>query len=330
VAILRAAAKEFLDDGGARLGAALSYYTLFSLVPLLFLTAAVAGYVFRDPDAVTEVVEWGTDLAGEKVGDSLGSLVETVQEQRSGTLSIGIALSAFAAAGIFQQVQAVLGIIFHVPREKRRDGLVGWVVRRLIGIASAVGLAILVFTPLVAVAGIDWLIDLLPADPGWLLSLVQFGVPISSVVMLMLVTGFTFQVLSAVKIPWKAALRGGATTAVIGLTAALLVGVYLNTAGATGTLGALGGAAILLFFFNLMWLVYLYGAEVTKTYSDYLRYGDVMQPTEREKALASSGRAPAHAAVSGATDTASERPAESRTFLAGAVLGWLLGRGGRK
>ncbi len=54
--ILVASGKEFLDDGGPRLGAALSYYTLFSLVPLLFLAAAVVGYIFGDPDALNDVV----------------------------------------------------------------------------------------------------------------------------------------------------------------------------------------------------------------------------------------------------------------------------------
>lgn len=323
--ILVAAVKEFLDDGGPRLGAALSYYTLFSLVPLLFLAAALAGFVFGDPDAIRDVVDRVTDVAGAEVGESLESLLETVQAQRGGTLSIGIVLSAFAAAGIFQQIQAVLAIIFHVPLDKRREGPVGWLIRRLIGVASAVGLAVLVLTPVVAVAGIDWLIDLLPEDPGWLPRLLGFGIPIFSIVMLMLVTGFTFQALTAIKIPWRAALRGGATTALIGLTAAFGVGRYLGTAGTTGTLGALGGIAILLFFFNLMWFVYLYGAEVTKVYGDYLRYGDVQQPTERERAgVTSVQREPdAESAIASA-------PRRDRSFMVGAVLGWLLGRTRRK
>lgn len=323
--ILVAAGKEFLDDGGPRLGAALSYYTLFSLVPLLFLAAAVAGYVFGDPEALSEVVAEATDVAGTEVGKALESLLGTAQSQRDGTLSIGIALSAFAAAGIFQQIQAVLGIIFHVPEEKRREGPVGWLIRRVIGIASAVGLAVLVLTPVVAVASINWLIDLLPDDPGWLATLLGFGIPISSIIMLMLVTGFTFQVLTAIKIPWRAALRGGATTALIGLSAAFGVGTYLNTAGSTGTLGALGGVAILLFFFNLMWFVYLFGAEVTKVYSDYIRFGDVMQPTERERLSRVAGDL-----QPGQEAAAIAEPAPpSRSFLAGAAFGWLLGRSRR-
>ena len=140
------------------------------------------------------------------------------------------------------------------------------------------------------------------------------GIPLISVATLMLVAGVTFQALTPIEIPWKAALRGGAVTALIGLAAAFLVGIYLSTAGATGTLGALGGVAILLFFFNLMWVVYLFGAEVTKVYSDYLRYGDVMAPSERQ------GESPTpivHQEVS-------QNP--TRVFAIGAALGWLIGR----
>ena len=320
--MLAAAAKEFLVDGGPRLGAALSYYTLFSLLPLLFLAVAVAGFIFGDPDAVSDAVDRATEVAGTEVGESLESLLATVQKQRGGALSIGIALSAFAAASIFQQVQAVLAILFHIPEQKRREGPVGWLIRRLIGVASAIGLAILVLTPVAAVGGINWLIDLLPDNVDPLPALLSFAIPIVSVVLLMLVTGFTFQVLTAIEIPWRAALRGGATTALLGLSAAYGVGVYLNTAGNEGTLGALGGVAILLFFFNLMWFVYLYGAEVTKVYGDYLHFGDVQQPSERERARLEGGAA--------TPEPESPSIPQTGSFLSGAALGWLLGRSSRK
>lgn len=149
----------------------------------------------------------------------------------------------------------------------------------------------------------------------WVATALWFLVPVVSLLVLMLVTGLTFQALTAIEIPWRAALRGGATTALLGLTAAFLVGFYLNTVGNTGTLGALGGVAILLFFFNLMWVVYLFGVEVTKVYADYLEYGDIPQPGERgsDRDVRPVGRI--------VPDTANG----SRTvaFSTGAVLGFL-------
>lgn len=317
-AMLGEAGKEYLADGGMRLSAALSYYTLFSLVPLLFLAVAIAGYVFGDPDAVREAVDQVTDVAGAEVGSSLEDLLEVVQAQRGRALSIGIVLSAFTAAGIFQQVQAVLGIVFHVPKEKKRTGPVGWLIRRLIGIASAIVLAVLVLAPIGAVAGIDWLVSLLPGSTAAIAPALRFAIPALSLAMLMLLTGLTFQALTAVEIPWQAALRGGAITALIGVTAAFLVGAYLSSAATTGTLGALGGAAILLFFFNLMWTVYVFGAEVTKVYADYLRHGNVRQAKSTDpRAKGEPGRI-----ASPEPPTSPIRP----KLLAAAVVGFLLGR----
>jgi len=314
--ILRAAAKEFIVDSAFRKSAALSYYSVFSLVPLLFIAVAVAGFVYGDATAVKDAVDRTAEVAGEKVGDAFETVLTTVQAERGNTLSIGIALSLFAAASVFQQVQAVLGAIFHVPDQKRRKGAVGWIVRRLIGIASAIVLAVLVLTPVAAVAGMGWLISLLPESATVLL---QFAIPLLSIVALLLITGLTFQFLTTVEIPWKAAMRGGAVTALVGLLAALLVGLYLSSAGTTGTLGALGGVAILLFFFNLMWAAYLFGAEVTKVYADYLRYGDVTLPSERT-----------HRTVSVASQQPPSGPSRgtnaTKAFALGAFLGWLMGR----
>ncbi len=280
--ILRAAAKEFGSDQAGRMGAALSYYTIFSLVPLLFLLLAVAGFVFADPATVDDLVGSVGDIAGEQVTEILEELVATVTDQRGGALGIGLLLAAWSASGIFQQVQGVLAEIFQVPKDERRKGPVGWLVKRGVALGSALVLAVLAFTPIVAVAAVGWIGSLVQDIPV-VVSLVPFGVPVVSLLVLMGVVALSFQVLTVVEVPWKAALRGGAATAVVGLLAAWGVGMYLGRAGSTGTLGALGGLAVLLVFFNLMWIVFLLGAEVTKTYADYLTYGDIVAPSERAK-----------------------------------------------
>ncbi len=280
--IIKAAGKEYGYDHAARLAAGLSYYTIFSLVPLLFLLVAIAGFVFSDPAAVTELIDQVTQVAGQEVGSIIGDLVATVTEQRGGALSIGLVLAAYSASGIFQQVQAVLGVVFHVPEKEKRSGVAGWLIRRGIALVSAVVLAVLAFIPIGAVAAVSSVVSLLPESISWVGPVLQLGVPLISVILLMALVGLTFQSLTVVEIPWKAAIRGGIATALVALGAAYVVGVYLSRFGSSGTLGALGGLAVLLFFFNLMWTVYLFGAEVTKVYADYLEYGDVFQPSVRE------------------------------------------------
>lgn len=281
VDIVKTAAKEFGADNAGRMGAALSYYTVFSLVPLLFLLVAVAGFFFSGgEERVVDLIEQAREVAGTEVADILEQLLASVQEQAGGALSIGLLLSAYSASGIFQQVQAVLSELFHVPEEERRTGVVGWLVRRAVALASALVLAVLALTPIAAVAAVGLIADLVSEVPG-LGPLVHLGVPLLSLVVLMAVVGLSFQVLTPVAIPWKAAMRGGVATALVGLVAAWGVGQYLSRAGGGGTLGVLGGLAVLLIFFNLMWLVFLFGAEITKVYADYLTFGDIKQPSER-------------------------------------------------
>src|SRR5690606_10048572 len=151
-----------------------------------------------------------------------------------------------------------------------------------VALVSAIVLAILVLIPVVAVAGVQFLVELLPLSTAWLAIPIALAVPLISLVMLVAIVSLTFRVLTQAAIPWKAARRGGAATALAGLLAAFGVGQYLSTVGTdSSTFGVLGGIAILLFFFNLMWVVYVFGAEVTKVYADYLDFGDVVAPHER-------------------------------------------------
>ena len=318
VAIVKAAGKEFVVDHGPRLAAALSYYTVFSLVPLLFVVASISGFILDDPTALQDVVAQVTDLAGAEVGDTIESLLVSVRDQRAGTLSIGLLIAAFTASNIFQQVQSVLAAIFHVPESKRRTGAIGWLVRRAIGVVSTFVIATLVFTPIVAVAAIEFLVDLLPDSLGALETLLRLGIAAASLLMLITVSGLTLQALTPVQIPWKAAVRGGATTALTGLTAASLVGIYLSQAAGSGTLGALGGAAILLFFFYLLLIVFVFGAEVTEVYADYLDHGDVVAPSERVHA-----HPPVLAA--GSPEPVVQAKAAKQglgAFIAGVAVGW--------
>lgn len=323
VAILRAARRRFVTDHALRSAAALSYYAVFSVVPLLFLVAAVAGFVFDDPDAAQAAVSEVSRVAGTEVGDVFESLLATVRAQRGGALSIGLVLAAVLASGVLQQAQSVLGEIFRVPPARRRPGLRGWMVRRGIAVGSSLGISLLVLTPIAAAAAADSLARLLPDGLAWLGSVLRLGVPISSALMLMAVVGLTFQVLTPVKVPWKAAVRGGAATALLASASAFLVGVFLSRAGSSGTLGALGGVAILLLFFFMMWGVYLFGAEITKVYADYLQQGGVTAPSDR---ALSAGAAPNGSAAIALSPGAPRRRARTPLLFVGIAIGWLAGR----
>jgi len=299
-AVLRAAGAEFTEDHGGRMAAALAYYTLFSLIPLLFVVIALTSITLGPsstalPDDCSDAVYLAIgdrpldrmvaqvqEVAGRDVADPMRVLLCSVRKTATASLSIGIVFAAFLASGIFLQIQGVLNTVFHVPDEKVK-GLMNLLWRRLIALASAIALAILVLVPVAAVGVIQFVGRLIPDGVGWVHWMLGLLVPAISAVMLVAVVGLTFQALPATRIPWKAARRGGAVTSILALLAAFLLGTYLGRVAGSGTLGALGGVAVLLFFFYLMWMVYVFGAELTKVYADYLRFGDIVSPTARER-----------------------------------------------
>ena len=128
-------------------------------------------------------------------------------------------------------------------------------------------------------------------------------------------------VLVGVDVPWRAARHGGTFTALVGLAGAFLVGLYLREFGGGGALAAIGGVAILLFFFNLMWTIYVFGAEVTKVYADYLAYGDIAAPSERSAPLA-VGAEDGEAAARESDAPESPWRTGIIAFLIGLVTGW--------
>ena len=112
-------------------------------------------------------------------------------------------------------------------------------------------------------------------------------------------------------------------TSVVGLLAAFGVGPYLGgIGGGSSTFGVLGGIAILLFFFNLMWVVYVFGAEITKVYADFIEFGDVVAPHERAESRFAASLEEAQAQLGEPDPPASL----VKTGAAALVLGFLMGR----
>ncbi|MFO7548935.1 MAG: YihY/virulence factor BrkB family protein [Acidimicrobiia bacterium] len=311
VALFKAAGAWFGADRASRMAAALSYYTLFALIPLLFIASAIAGFVFGDPTLVEQVVERVEDLVGEVVASAVADLLGVVQATAGASLAIGVVLAVFTASTLFKHTQGVLNVVFGAPDRLDR-GFLPSLRKRVIGALAALLLGILVLLPLVAVSAIGWLQALVPLDGPLLRILVNVGVPLASFVLLVAVVGFTFRTLTVVRVPRRAAWRGGFFTALVGLVAASLVGTYLSVASATGTLAALGSVAVLLFFGFLMWQVYLFGAELTKVYAGFLERGEIRLPGHRAT--------PAEEPASGP-----EPMPASRALLVGLLVG-LLGR----
>lgn len=269
IGLLREAAASFGHDRAGRMGAALAFSTVFSLVPMLFLASAVAGFLLGDPGQLARVVGEAERVVGPQVGGQIERILARVAETAGASLGVGLVLVALAGSSVFLQLQASLSDIFGVA-PRRFDGVVGFLVQRAVAAAAVAVFAALMLVPVVAVGAVRWLVRLMPDPLGMTAVLVRLLVPVVSLALLVAVVAVSFQWFTTAHIPWRAALRGAAFTAGTALLAAASIGAYLGrVVGSSQTpsaLGLLGGVAVLLFFFNLMWQVYLFGAEVTKAW----------------------------------------------------------------
>lgn len=283
--LLFAAAKEFGSDSASRWAASLAYYTVFAAVPLLVLAVSVAGFVFGTQAATGAISDQLTEFVGTQVAGIVEDLLVQAFETRYASGLTGLALAVWTGSGVFLQLQAALNHIFHAP-EKHFEGVVGMVVQRLVAFSAALGIGLVLLALLAANTVLAVLTtDLLPASWAAALPLLRFVGPLVSVLLLIGVFSLMFQYLTSVRLPWRAVRRGAAFTGVTFVVGAVVAGLYLGrlARGEGSIFAAVGSVAVLMVLVYLLGQIFLFGAELTKVYLDYLKYGDIVAPHERSR-----------------------------------------------
>lgn len=312
--MLEAAGKEYGEDRVGRMAAAVAYRTIFALAPLLLVAVSVFGiFVGSSETAQAEILDAVNRVAGGEVEQAVSNLLFSVERAKgvTGTI-VGFVLLLWTASSLFNELQNDLNDIFHVPYDAT-TGFVAFVRKRGIGFLAALGLGLL----LIAV----WLLNLLwnlleglfPESWGAVHTVIGVLTPLVSLVVLPLVIALAFQVLSKVKMKWRAVWWGSFFTAVAFLAAAYGTGLYFNYAG-TSAAGLAGSVFLILLLAYVLSSVFLFGAEITKVHNDYLGTGEITRPN-----LAVREDAPE--AVVGQPE-----PAMPLSAVAGFLAGILVGR----
>ena len=275
--LLKETFQEWQQDKAPLLAAALAYYTVFSITPLLVIAIAITGAVFGQDAARGEILEQINQLVGEQGAQAIETaLVNANQPQLSGVASIiSVVVLLVGASGVFAQLQEALNTVWNV-RAKPDGGIWEFIRKRLLsfGMVLAIGFLLLVSLIISAMlSGISKLeINLLPGfTPLWqLLNLaISFG-------FISLLFALIYKYLPDVKIRWKDVLVGAIITALLFTLGKFLIGLYLGR----GSLGSTYGAAGSLIVF-LAWVFYsaqilLFGAEFTQVYAR--KYGRRIRP----------------------------------------------------
>ncbi|HUG32150.1 MAG TPA: YihY/virulence factor BrkB family protein [Acidimicrobiia bacterium] len=278
-----AAGKEFGANKASRMAAAIAYRTMFALAPLFLLAVTISGLVLGSRDAAQfELLFRIEEVAGPQVREAVRTFIRSVEVSGGTVAIVGFALLVWTASSLFIEIQSDLNDIFHVPQEKVR-GVMGFVRKRLLGFLWVVGIGVALIAVWLLNAIWRYLGDvILPAGAEDLHALVGWLTPLVSVILLPFLFGLFFQTMVAVKVRWRAIWWGAFFTSVAFLAAAYAVSLYFAWDRDTPASQVAASLFVILLLTFVLSAVFLFGAEVTKVYNDYLDNGDVQSPRERE------------------------------------------------
>ena len=284
--LLKQTVSEWVDDNVPALAAALAYYTLFSIAPLLIIAIAVAGLVFGQEAAHGAIQAQLRGLIGEPGATVVQDMVASASKPESGVLAtlVGLAVLAFAATGVFVQLQDALNAIWKAPR-RQMSGLLSFLRQRLLSFAMVLGIGFLLLVSLVVSAGLaaagTFLVGLLPAWEA-LLQAVNVGISFAVITLLF---AMIYKVLPDTRVAWSDVWIGAAVTSLLFGLGKLGIGLYLGKSSVASAYGAAGSFAVLLLWVYYSSQLLFLGAEFTQVYARW--HGS--RRAERGKAQPAAG-----------------------------------------
>lgn len=283
--IVKQTFKEFSEDDCPRMAAALSYYTIFSLPPLLFLIIMIAGFVFSASAAQEALTSEIEGVVGADTAAQIGTMISSASEQATSdsglimTILGGLAF-VFGATGAFAQLQDALNRAWEVAPDPERGGIIHFVFKRFLsfGMILATGFLLLVSLALsAAVSAIGSSIEeYLPAGIGpWVPRALDF---IVSLALITLLFAAIFKFLPDARIRWREVWTGAFVTAVLFVVGKFGIGFYLGQSNPGSAYGAAGSLAIILLWMYLSAMILLIGAEFTQVWAR--RLGKRIEPSK--------------------------------------------------
>ena len=273
-----------------RLGAALAYFGIFAIAPVLIIAIAIAGLVYGRAAAEGNIVRSISGVVGSSNAQFVQGLIKSASQPRAGVIAavVGIAGIVLGSAGLFFQLKDALNTVWEVA-PKPGYHLVHMIRDNALSFAMVLGLGILVLASLLLSAGVNAVSSLLgSALPGsetvWRLvdSGLSFGLST-------LLFAAIFKILPDVRIPWGDVWPGAVLTALLFAVAQVTLSVIIRLANPGLAFGAAGALVIILVWVDLASLILLFGAEFVRVYSR--RIGSRAQPKEYAEALTAEARA---------------------------------------
>ncbi len=270
--LVRKTIKEWGEDKGTVLAAALAYYTTFSLAPLLVLVIAIAGLFGGHNAAQGLVMTQVEDLVGVEGREFVQSMIENATEPATGIIAsvLGTATLFFGAIGAFNELQNALNTIWDVE-PKPIDGwgsrVKSFLFDRLLSFSMLVGIGFLLLVSLIFNAALSAMADFLRDFDFFSEIMLQTLNFIISFGLVTLLFTMIFKFIPDVEITWRNVWLGAAITAILFTVGKALIGLYLGQSNVGSSFGAAGSLALIMIWVYYSSQILLLGAEFTQVYS---------------------------------------------------------------
>ncbi len=269
--LLRTAAEAWVDDNSPRLGAALSYYTLFAISPLFIIVIFIASLWLDQYSVRQQLFQELANLIGSKGAQAIQSALTTAIPHHQGLLASVIAIGTLliSSTGLFMELQGALNTVWGV-QSRPGQGVRGFVRGRLLSFAMVLGIGFLLLVSLIISTALSlagkYLSGLIPGL-GMLWMLVNAGLSFAVITVLF---AMIFKVLPDVKISWGDVWVGALITALLFTAGKFLLGLYLGRSSTVSAYGAAGSVVLILLWVYYSAQILFFGAEITQAYANQL------------------------------------------------------------
>jgi membrane protein len=259
----------WLAHDASSMGAALAFYTLFSVAPILIIALAVAGYLFGPQTAETDLLSQLRELTGDAGAEALRNLLSSAHysDKKGLAAAIGLITLLVGATSVFGELQRALDVVWGTPEGNSHDAWWELVRRRLLSFGMVLGVGFLLLVSLLASAALG-------ALGGWLelrFPVLRIVLPVLDVAMsfgmTVLLFAMIYKYIPRQAVAWRDVWIGAGVTALLFAVGKSLIGIYLGRSSFSGAYGAAGSLIVLLLWIYYSAQIFLLGAEFTRVFA---------------------------------------------------------------
>jgi membrane protein len=252
-----------------RLGAALAFYTILSLSPLVIIVVAVGGLIFSRSTAETHILSQVQAMIGPDGGKAVESMLANAQKPAAGIIgtTVGLLSLLFGASGVFTELRSALNLIWEVKPEET-SGIVALLRERFFSFGMVLSIGFLLLVSLVlstVLAAIGKFFGGLLPVPAGVLEVVNFLLSYIGVATLF---GLIFRFVPEAKVRWDNVWLGACVTAILFTIGKTLIGLYLGKSSVGSTYGAAGSVIVVIVWVYYSAQIFFFGAEFTHAYAE--------------------------------------------------------------